>query len=136
MIVTPLDQRLAQEPILGQWINADKGICAIKRLIIARRGDEWSIEAWSPHGTSEVPYGKTALILQGEGAVATDQTRAVATWNEPALCTRSLTLHIENEELVGEISTVFTDHSRRPTVRRLERFTRVEMESPPTAVEK
>jgi hypothetical protein len=70
-----------QELLLGEWVNLNKEATGVKRLVVSKGKDGWSIEAWGAGGgaNAEIPWRKVHLHLLGDNSAAKDLPYGFAT---------------------------------------------------------
>jgi len=96
---------LAQEELVGDWVNVEKG-AVLRHLSISAKGENWSVEAWCASDDRDKPGKKVGLALFGAERGAKSRPYGFATL-EFDLATDHLTLRIEKGELVVETFTIY-----------------------------
>lgn len=114
---------LPQSRFLGTWVPIAKDRSGLKRIDITRSGKSWTIHVWAFATFTEIDWGTVPLHLLGSDVASRSFDYALAVW-KPDFADKYMTLHIENNRLVVEQFTLFTDGSKRSNYRSIERFKR------------
>jgi len=113
---------LPQQGLVGEWVNTNPKTRALRRLVVSRQGEGWSIAAWGHAAIDgEIAWEKVKLTLLGEDIETKALPYGFATW-EFGWNTTHLILRVAKEELVVERLTIFKDKSGRSNYRMVEKF--------------
>ncbi len=113
----------AEDAFPGEWVLADGQKGGLTRITITETKDGWSIQAWGEADGGEKDQGKTALTLlrDYEAKGDTDEEKTMNKYGFATLdqrfVKRYMTLRAENDRLLVEDYSIFTDKSDRPNYR-------------------
>lgn len=105
-------RELPQERFLGVWIPVENDRSWLSKVQITRSGKDWTLHVWSYATFTETDWGKVPLHLLGHCVDSKSLGHGLAVWNQD-FAKEYMILYIENNQLVIENYTVFTDRSGR-----------------------
>lgn len=129
-----------QDRLVGEWTNVNAGTRGIKRLVVTKRGDRLSLEAWGldagfANGDGSeaqlLRSGETDLHLLGDNPSAKELPYGLATWNK-GFYNGYMILRLNGEELTAEHLLVFTAGPTRSNYRGVGTFRKVAGAAPST----
>jgi RNA polymerase sigma factor (sigma-70 family) len=120
------------DAFVGDWTNVDEQTGGITRIVIAKKGDAWTVQAWGRSGDERfVDQGITTLhLLLDRGAKEPGAVCGFASWDHK-FAERHRTLRVSGRVLVVEEYTIFKDRSNRPSYRSRYEFRKKAVESAP-----
>jgi RNA polymerase sigma factor (sigma-70 family) len=113
----------AEDAFPGEWVFADGQTGGLIRIVITKGKDGWGIQAWGTASGRQVDQGKTTLTLlrDYEGKGATDEEKTMNKYGfailDQKFVKRYMTLRVENDRLLVEDYSIFTDDPDRPNYR-------------------
>ena len=107
-----------QNNFLGKWFNVDPETRDITTIIVKKKNDSWTIQAWGKCHPKDCDWGVVPLNMIGDSTTDKTFDCAFAEWKFD-FSTKYLKMRMQGDQLVVEKITVFKDNSNRSNYRSL-----------------
>ena len=107
-----------QNKFPGKWFNVDPETPTITTIIVKKKNDSWTIQAWGKCHPKDCDWGAVPLNMIGDSTTDKTFDCAFAEWKFD-FKTTYLTMRMQGDQLVVETISVFKDNSNRSNYRKL-----------------